>query len=32
MDNRRKILVTKDMFLKILELSIVTYEDLKTKY
>ena len=30
--DRRKVLVNKDIFLKILELNIITYEDLMTKY
>ena len=32
MDDRRKIWVTKDLFLKILEVNIITYEDLKLKH
>lgn len=32
MDDRRKITISRDLFLKLLELSSITYEDLKTKY
>ncbi len=32
MDDRRKIYVSKDLFLKFLELNIITYDDLKLKY
>lgn len=32
MDNRRKLTVRPDIFLKIVELSTITYDDLKMKY
>lgn len=32
MDDSRKITVAKEVFLKFLELPLITYEDLKSKY
>lgn len=32
MDDRRKVFVSKDLFLKILDVNIMTYEDLRLKY